>query len=100
MDAVTNVKKQQNVVSVFKVANIFSLALDESVDTNNNPRSAIVVRHCCNHKVHEEPCWLKATVCIVLLKKVICLVPFQIILRNEESIHRRYLQLQQTAHLL
>ena len=40
MNMITGVKEQENVVS--KVANIFDLARDESVNINNYPQLAVV----------------------------------------------------------
>ena len=57
MDITTNVTKQQTVA--LKGANVFSIALDENIYINNNPRLAVVVRYCSNGKVHEELCCLK-----------------------------------------
>ena len=54
----TDVTEQQTVA--IKGANVFGVALDESVDINDNPRLAVVVRYCSNGEVHEELCCLKS----------------------------------------
>ena len=55
----TDVTEQQTIV--LKAANVFSVALDKSLDTNDNPRLAVIARHCSNGEVHvhEELCCLK-----------------------------------------
>ena len=58
-DMAADVIEQQTVT--LKSANVFSVALDESIDINNNPRLAVVARYCSNGKVHEELCYLKPT---------------------------------------
>ena len=57
MDMATDVTEQQTVA--LKHGNVFSVALDESIDINDNPRLAIVARYCSNGKVYEELCCLK-----------------------------------------
>ena len=49
-----DVSKQQTIA--LKTANVFSVALDESIDINNNPRLTVVARCCCEgcSEVHEE----------------------------------------------
>ena len=56
-DIAKDVNKQQTIA--LKTANVFTVALDESVDTNDNHRLAVVARHCCDGEVHEELCCLK-----------------------------------------
>ena len=53
----TDVTEQQTVA--LKAANVFSSAVDKSIDINNNPRLAVVAVYCSNGEVHEEPCCLK-----------------------------------------
>ena len=53
----TNVTEQQTVA--LKAANVFSVALEESIDVNDNPRLAVIVRYCSKGEVHEELCCLK-----------------------------------------
>ena len=57
-DMATDVTEQQTVA--LKGANVFSVALDESMDINDNPSLAIVARYCSNGEVHEELCCLKS----------------------------------------
>ena len=52
-----DVNKQQTIA--LKTANDFSVALDESIDINDNPCLAVVARYCCDGEVHEELCCLK-----------------------------------------
>ena len=52
-----DVNKQQTIA--LKTANVFSVALDESIDINYNPRLAVIARYCCDSEVHEELCCLK-----------------------------------------
>ena len=56
-DIAKNVNKQQTIA--LKTAKVFSVALDESIDINDNPRLAVVARYCCDGEVHEELCCLK-----------------------------------------
>ena len=56
-DMAADVTEQQTVT--LKGANVFSVALDESIDINDNPRLAVVARYCNNSEVHEELCCLK-----------------------------------------
>ena len=56
-DMAINVTEQQAVA--LKRANVFSVALDESIGTMDNPRLPMVARHCSNGEVHEELCCLK-----------------------------------------
>ena len=56
-DIAKDVNKQQTIA--LKTANVFSVALDESMDINDNPRLAVVARYCCDGEVHEELCCLK-----------------------------------------
>ena len=56
-DIAKDVNKQQTIA--LKTANVFSVALDESIDINDNPRLAVVARHCCDGEVHEKMCCLK-----------------------------------------
>ena len=53
----TDVTEQQTVS--LKGANVFSVALHENIDINDNSRLAVVTRYCSNGEVHEEFCWLK-----------------------------------------
>ena len=53
-DIAKDVNKQQTIA--LKTANVFSVALDESID---NPRLAVVARYCCDGEVHIELCCLK-----------------------------------------
>ena len=46
----TDVIEQQTVA--LKGANVFSVALDESTDINDNSRLAVVARYCSNGEVH------------------------------------------------
>ena len=50
-DLAKDVNKQQTIA--LKTANIFSVAVNESIDINN-PRLAVVARYCCDDEVHEE----------------------------------------------
>ena len=50
-DMATDVTEQQTVV--LKGSNVFSVALDESIDINDNSRLAVVARYCSNGKVHD-----------------------------------------------
>ena len=52
-----DVTKQQTIA--LKTANVFSVALNESIDINDNPRLAVVARYCCDDEVHEKLCCLK-----------------------------------------
>ena len=59
-DIAKNVNKLQTIA--FKTANVFSVALqlDESIDINDNSRSAVVTRYCRNGEVHDDQlCFLK-----------------------------------------
>ena len=56
-DMATDVTEQQTVA--LKRANVFRVALDESIDINDNPRLAIVARYCSDGEVYEELCCLK-----------------------------------------
>ena len=56
-DIAKNGNKQQTVA--LKTANAFNVALDESIDINDNPRLAVVARYCCDGEVNEELCCLK-----------------------------------------
>ena len=56
-DTAKNVNKQQTIA--LKPANAFSVARDESIYINDNPRLAVVARYCCDGEVHEELCCLK-----------------------------------------
>ena len=53
----TDVTEQQTIA--LKGANVFSVALDESIDVNDNSRLADVARYCSNGEVHKELCCLK-----------------------------------------
>ena len=53
----TNVTEQQTVA--FKAANVFSVALDKSIDIKDNRRLAVVAKNCSNGEVHEKLCCLK-----------------------------------------
>ena len=52
-----DVNKQQIIALI--TANVFSVALDESKDLNDNPCLAVVARYCRNGEVHEKLCCLK-----------------------------------------
>ena len=52
------VNKQQTIA--LKTANVFSVALDESIDVDDIPRLAVVARYRCVGEVHKELCCLKA----------------------------------------
>ena len=56
-DIAKDVNNQQTIE--LKTANVFSIALDESIDINDNPRLVVVARYCCDGEVHEELCCLK-----------------------------------------
>ena len=56
-DIAKDVNKQQTIA--LKTANVFSVALDESIDINDNPRLAVVARYCSDGEVHEELYCLK-----------------------------------------
>ena len=56
-DMATDVIEQQTVV--LKAANVFSVALDQSIDINNNSHLEVVVRYCSNDVVCEKLCCLK-----------------------------------------
>ena len=57
-DIAKDVNKQQTIA--LKTANVFSVALNESIDINNNPRLAVVARYCCDGEVYEKlMCYLK-----------------------------------------
>ena len=56
-DMATDVPAQQTVA--LKRVNVFSVALDESININNNPRLAIVAWYCSNGEEHKELCCLK-----------------------------------------
>jgi hypothetical protein len=47
-----DVKEKQT--EALKVVNVFSVALDESVDINDVARLAIIARYCSNNRIHEE----------------------------------------------
>ena len=51
MDMTADAKKQKNLV--LNITNINIGDLDENVDISNILRLAIVVKYCCNPKVHE-----------------------------------------------
>ena len=57
LDMATDVTEEQTVA--LKHANVFSVALDESININDNPRFAIVAKYFSNGEVHEELCCLK-----------------------------------------
>ena len=52
----TDVTEQQTVVLK---ANVFSVALGESIDIKDNPRLAVIARHCSSGEVHEILCCLQ-----------------------------------------
>ena len=54
----TDVTGQQTVA--LKAANVFSLALDKSIDIKDNPRLAVVARYCSNGEAQAKLCCLKA----------------------------------------
>ena len=51
-DMAEDVNKQQTIA--LKTVNVFSVAVDESIDINDNPRLVIVARYCCDGEVYEE----------------------------------------------
>ena len=53
-DIAKDVNKQQTIA--LKTANVVSVAFNESIDVNDNPRLAVVARYCCDCEVHEELC--------------------------------------------
>uniref|UniRef100_H2Z3U0 DUF4371 domain-containing protein n=1 Tax=Ciona savignyi TaxID=51511 RepID=H2Z3U0_CIOSA len=57
-DMATDITEQQS--AALKAAEVFSVALDESVDINDSPRLAVVARYCSNGEIHEELCCLKS----------------------------------------
>ena len=57
IDIAKDVNKLQTIA--LKTANVFSVAVDESIDINDNPRLAVVAKYCCDGEVHEELCCLK-----------------------------------------
>ena len=81
----TDVTEQQTVA--LKRANVFSVALVESIDVKDNPRLAIAAEYCSNGEVHEELCCLKPILYMALLKKKIYLTSSPRILSKEGSIH-------------
>ena len=44
--------KQQTIA--LKTANVFSVALYESIDINDSPHLAVVAKYCCDGEVHKE----------------------------------------------
>ena len=58
-DTAIDVTEQQTVA--LKGANVFSVALDESMNINDNPRLTVVARYCSNGEVHKKLCCLKPT---------------------------------------
>ena len=52
IDIAKDVNKQQTIA--LKTANVFSVALNESIDISDNPRLAVVARYCCDGEVYEE----------------------------------------------
>ena len=78
-DMAIDVTQQQTVA--LKASNIFSVTLDESIDVNDNPRLAVLARHCSDDEVHEELC--ACNLSMALLKKKIFLTPLPKILRKE-----------------
>ena len=56
----TDITEQQS--AALKAAEVFSVALDESVDINDSPRLAVVARYCSNGEIHEELCCLKSMI--------------------------------------
>ena len=56
-DIAKDVNKQQNIA--LKTANVLSVALDESININDNPRLAVVSRYCCEGEIHKELYCLK-----------------------------------------
>ena len=57
-DMVADVKMQQAVALQSVNTFIFSVAVDESVDINDIPRSAIIARYCSDDDMQEELCCL------------------------------------------
>ena len=53
----TNVTEQQTVA--LKAPNVFSVALDKSIDINDISRLAVIARYCSNGEVREKLCCLK-----------------------------------------
>ena len=76
----TDVVTEQQTVAL-KAANVFSVALDKSIDINDNPRLAVIARYCSNGKVQEELCWLKPM--HALIKEKIYLTPSPRIFKKE-----------------
>ena len=68
-DIAKDAKKQQAIA--LKTADVFSVALDESIDINDNPRLAVVARYCRDDKVHEELCCLKPMYCTTTEKDIL-----------------------------
>ena len=56
-DMATDLTDQQTVA--LKTANVFRVALDQSININNNSRLKIVARYCSNGEVHKKLCCLK-----------------------------------------
>ena len=56
-DIATDVTEQQTVA--LKAADVFSVALDQSIVINNNSRLEVVARYCSNGEEHEKLCCLK-----------------------------------------
>ena len=56
-DIAKDVNKQQTIA--LKTANVFSVALNKSININDNPRLAVVARYCCDGEVYEKLCYLK-----------------------------------------
>ena len=79
-DIPKDVNKQQTIA--LKTANVFSAALDESIDINDNPRLAVVAR--C--EVHEELCSLKLMYALLQEKIYLYLTSSLSILKKEGMI--------------
>ena len=56
-DIAKDANNQQTIA--LKIANVFSVALDKSIDINDNPRLAVVAGYFCDGEVHEELSCLK-----------------------------------------
>ena len=77
----TDVTGQQTVA--LKAANVFSVALDKSIDIKDNPRLAVVARYCSNGEAQAKLCCLKAM--YGTTKKKIYLTPSPRILKKERQ---------------
>ena len=53
----TDVTERKTVA--LKAVNVFSVALDQGININNNSRLKVVARYCSNGEVHEKLCCLR-----------------------------------------